>query len=112
MPGARRRVCQGGDLVDDHSQALVVVLGPVPGVGQDGVDRPAVAGHEDVGQIEDESALAQVDRFVLSGFHDVANGDSLEEEDLGGRLLGDDEFGPVPDQGSVAVGPAGRGGDR
>ena len=32
VPGPRRGIRQGGDLVDDHPQALIIALGPVPDV--------------------------------------------------------------------------------
>ena len=91
VPGTRGGVRQAGDLIDDHSQTRVIVLSLVPGIGQDGVDGPPVTRHEGVGQVEDECALAQVDRFVLTRLYDVAHGDSLEQEDLRCGLLKDDE---------------------
>ena len=49
---------------------------------------------------------------MLPRLHDVAHGNALEQEDLRGRLLGDDELGIVTGQGPIAVGLAGGGGDR
>ena len=60
-----------------------------------------------VGQVEQLGALAQVDGLVLARGHDVADGGPFEDEDLRGRVLGDDEVGVVAGQGPAAEGPAG-----